>query len=124
MEKSDVSISRLPILLRDQVIGLLTMEKTSHDGGDFELSSDDKEYVEAIVSETAFALENIRTMQLSRKKVEEEHLLSQIIQKTHSASGIDTILRTAVKEICLGLDAAEAYIRLEIPFGSIDHSSK
>jgi GAF domain-containing protein len=106
---------QIPIVLRGQVIGLLALENNVKTGAKESLSSEERAFVEAVLVEAALALENARLITETQKRVTNEQFLSEISQKVHSSSEIDSILRIAVKEIGQGLGAAEALIRLSVP---------
>ena len=96
----------VPLALRDQVIGQITLT------GDSEWTPEDRAWIEAVATQAAIALENARLMDESRAQATVERTVTEITKKIWSANTIEGILRTAAKEIGVALDASEATIDL------------
>ncbi len=60
----------------------------------------------------AVALENVRLIQATRRRVEQERALSEIVARIRASSDPEVILRTAVREAGRALQATEATILL------------
>lgn len=85
----------VPLILRgDQIIGNISFatEQT-------ELSSDDKEFLEAITNQAALALESARLLDEANKRVEQEQALRQLTSRFAQSLDFETLLQTVVKEI-------------------------
>jgi GAF domain-containing protein len=102
----------VPIRLRDQVIGSLTIEPNPADGGRPAWSAEELALVEAVSNQAALALENARLLEDTRRKASLEHTATQITSKLWASADIDTILRTALQELCDTLGAREGWIEL------------
>jgi GAF domain-containing protein len=111
---------KMPIILREQVIGLLSMENFSSAEGEVTLLPEDQAFVDTILTEAALAMESSRLLQETQKRAANERLLSELSQKAYSASDIDSILRITVKAIAQGMNASEALIQLVVPQGTDD----
>lgn len=98
----------VPLTLRDQIIGQITLE------GDDEWTPEERAWVDAVATQAAIALENARLVEQSQKTATYERIVSEITGKVWSASSIDAILRTAVRELGKALNANEAHIELGI----------
>ncbi len=98
----------VPIALRDEVIGQISLT------GEREWSPEDQAWVEAVATQAAVALENARLMEESRKQASIERTVADITTRVWSASSIDSILQTAVKEIGRALNLSEATIELNV----------
>ncbi len=96
----------VPLTLRDQIIGQITLE------GEDEWTQEERAWVDAVATQAAIALENARLVEQSQKAATYEHIVSEITGKVWSASSIDAILRTAVRELGRALNANEARIEL------------
>ena len=98
----------LPITLREQIIGQLRLE------GDEVLSAEDKNLIQTIVTQTALALENARLLEESQSIAMREKFVTEITNKIWTATNMDGVLQTAVRELGQILDATEATIELNI----------
>jgi len=80
-----------PLLLRDQVIGYLTVENDAA-----ELTPDEIAFAEAFTQQTAVALENARLLEETQRHAREEQKLNELSEQFSSARSIEEILRSAV----------------------------
>ena len=97
----------VPIALRDQVIGQLSLER------DEALSPDEQNWIQAIATQTALALENARLLDESQSAAMREKFVTEITNKIWSSTTTDGVLQTAVQELSKILDATEATIELD-----------
>lgn len=100
----------IPLTLRDQAIGNLTLEL-----GDKALSPDEMEFIDGVVSQTAVALENARLIQQTQRKAMEEQQISQMTVQFSRANTVEQILRTALKELGSLPNIAEVSVQLIPP---------
>ena len=107
-EGDEKSLVEVPIALRDQIIGQLRLE------GDEIFSPEEQNWLEAIATQTALALENARLLDESQSTAMREKFVTEITNKIWSSTTIDGILQTAVRELGQILDATEATIELNI----------
>lgn len=98
----------VPISLRDQVLGQITLE------GKEEWSSEQQSLVDAIAKQAAVALENARLVSESRQVAVRERMLAEINSKVWSSATIDGVLQTVIKELGRRLDASQASIELDM----------
>ena len=106
-EGDDGNLVEVPITLRDQIIGQLSLE------GDKALSPDEQSWLQAIATQTALALENARLLDESQSTAMREKFVTEITNKIWSSTTIDGVLQTAVRELGKILDATDATIELE-----------
>ncbi len=107
-EGNNKRLIEVPIALRDQIIGQLRLE------GDEIFSPEDQNWLEAIATQTALALENARLLDESQSTAMREKFVTEITNKIWSSPTIDGVLQTAVRELGQILDATEATIELNI----------
>jgi GAF domain-containing protein len=98
----------VPISLRDQILGEITLESQT------EWTSDQQSLVDAVATQAAIALENARLVSESRHIALRERMAAEINSKIWSSATIDGILQTVVKELGRRLDASSATIELNI----------
>ncbi len=84
----------LPITLRDQIIGQITIESDTTNYTPSQL-----EFIEAIALQTALALDNARLIEKTQRSAIQEQSLNQISAQFAQALSVEEILKTAVKEI-------------------------
>jgi len=99
---------QVAITLRDQVLGQILLE------GNEEWTTEQRSLVDAVAKQAAIALENARLVSESRQSAVRERMLAEINSKIWSASTIDSILQTTVKELGRRLDVAQATIELNL----------
>ena len=98
----------IPINLRDQILGQITLE------GRNDWTADQHSLVDAVAKQAAIALENARLVHESRQVAVRERMLAEINSKIWTAATIDGVLQTVVKELGRRLDASHATIELHI----------
>ena len=103
---------RYPLKLRDQEIGQLTLD-IDREG----LSDEENAFIEAVTTQAAVALENVRLLEKNQRQASYERLLSDISRKARSSTDLDTILRVTIQELGRVLGASDGIIRLDIPAG-------
>jgi GAF domain-containing protein len=91
---SEAHMIDLPITLRDQVIGQISIETDTGVYNQAQL-----EFVEAIALQTALALDNARLIEKTQRGAMQEQALSQISAQFSQALSVEEILKTAVREI-------------------------
>jgi GAF domain-containing protein/HAMP domain-containing protein len=101
-------VSGTPLQIREQTIGQIVLEVEE------EMSPEQQEWVQAVASQVATALENARLVEESQQLALRERLSAAITEKIWSAVSVDGILQTAVREIGRALDVAEASIEINI----------
>jgi GAF domain-containing protein len=103
----DGHVIEVPLLLRDQSLGSITVE------GAEEWTPEEKSLLEAIARQAALALENARLINDSQQAALRERLASAITERVWSSSSVEAILQTTVREIGRALEASEATIELK-----------
>lgn len=115
MVKSDAgsgaedAILVVPIRLRGETLGALGLQET---GGERWWTDDEIALIEAVADQMALAIENARLLEETQRRAAQERVLSDITGQVRASTQVDTILRTAVREIGRALRASEGVIRL------------
>jgi GAF domain-containing protein len=97
----------VPIALRDQVIGKVSLELASSN-----LSADDRAFIEQITNQAALAMENVRLLEETQRRANHERLVSEIVKKARISADVDTIIRTTLEELGKSMQAVEGVIHL------------
>ncbi len=100
-----------PIKVRGTVIGALGLQESDSDGGRV-WSDDDIALVETVADQVAQAMETARLYHQAQQRAQREQSVTAIASKIRSASDIDDIMRTAVREIRRSLGTSYGAIRL------------
>jgi GAF domain-containing protein len=99
-----------PIILRDQVMGVIGYEDSdaNHNWLPTEINM-----LETIASRVSLALENSRLVAEAEQRASRERVLGQITSRIRETLDFDTILQTALQELHQSFDLHEAEIRLQ-----------
>jgi GAF domain-containing protein/HAMP domain-containing protein len=98
----------IPITLRDQILGEITLE------GQREWTPDQQSLVDAVATQAAIALENARLVSESRQIAVRERMVAEINSKIWASATIDGVLQIVIKELGRRLNASSATIELNI----------
>lgn len=101
----------MPVKLRGEAVGILNLKSNTNR----EWSADEMDIINAIIERAALAIENARLLDESRKIAEKERAISDISVKIGQGTEIETILKTAVRE--LGAQISGAQVTVEIGGG-------
>ena len=84
----------IPVTLRDQQIGQISLETANES-----LSDEDRAFLDAILTQTALALENARLLEETQRRAVQEQKLNDLSTQLSKASSIEYILQTAAREL-------------------------
>lgn len=104
------AVHEFPILLRDQVIGYLSLESDIQ-----ELTPEETAFAEAVTQQTAIALENARLLEETQRHAREEQKLNELGEQFSQARTIDEILKSAVMGLGDLPSVSEVSIHLVAP---------
>lgn len=99
-----------PIAIRDQVIGSLMLES---DQPTWE--SEDEAFVDAVISQAAVALENVRLLEASQQASQHDRILAELSSQAWSTADVDQILKKTLRQLVQALQATHGTIILETP---------
>jgi GAF domain-containing protein len=101
----------IPIRVRGQVIGAIDAYKPD---GDQIWTEEQKAVLEALADRLGDALDDARVYQSAQRRAVQERLLSDASARMRETLDMDTILKTATREMRDLLDLAEAEVRMGI----------
>jgi GAF domain-containing protein len=84
----------IPVNLREEKIGELNLETTSD-----VLDEDDRNFLDAVLTQTALALENARLIEETQRHAMQEQKLNDLSASLSKTSSIEYILQTAAREL-------------------------
>ncbi|MGD8457538.1 MAG: GAF domain-containing protein [Anaerolineales bacterium] len=101
----------IPLVLRgDQIIGNITIETDRS-----ELHPEEKEFIDAISTQAAMALESARLFQEAQTRVGSERIISEVSAEMRETLDIRTIMMTAADKVRSMMNLPEVTIRLAEP---------
>jgi GAF domain-containing protein len=101
------AVLAVPMKLRGQVVGALNLRFEGEP-----ISDETVEMVEEIADRLALALENARLLEDTQRRAARERLVADITAKVRASSDVETIMRTAVRELGRAIDADRARVLL------------
>ncbi len=99
----------IPLILREQVVGAMRTYKPAEKGP---WTAEEIEVINNIIEQIALTLEAAQLYEQSQQRATYERVLSEITTKVWSASGIEAILQTTVRELGRALNASEIEIAI------------
>ncbi|HWQ05515.1 MAG TPA: GAF domain-containing protein [Longilinea sp.] len=91
---SGIRHMNIPVTLREEQIGEINLETAGE-----VLSQDDRDFLDAILTQTALALENARLLEETQRRAVQEQKLNELTTQLSKASSIEYILQTAAREL-------------------------
>jgi len=112
LDHADNSALVAPILFRGQTLGKLALQRGD---GEPAWTQAEIEFFNGMVAQLGMVLENARMFEDTQQQAEREKLVGDISAKLWASSDIETIVRTAVEEMGVSLNLAQAVLELEVP---------
>jgi GAF domain-containing protein/HAMP domain-containing protein len=100
---------RVPVRLRDEVIGTIVLESQDPD---HVWSQDEITVVEATANQAGLTVENARLLEESQRRAQREQLAAQVTGRLRASLDMETVLQTAVREISQRLGIAQVEVQL------------
>ena len=99
----------VPLVLRDQVIGTISIERDQDTW-----SNEEEAFAARVASQAALALENARLVKQTERSAQHNRSVTEITSKIWQSTSVNAILRTALQELGQTLGASDGMIRLNI----------
>lgn len=100
----------VPVKFREQVIGVIQIEAAERER---KWTEDEITVVQSISDRAAFALENARLFEETRRRAEQEEAIANITSQIGSSTDFHHILQTTIEELGRTLGATRTFIQLE-----------
>ncbi len=101
----------VPISLREQPLGVLGLQEMANER---KWTPDEVALIEAVADQMALAIENARLLEETQRRAEIERRTADIATRIRASTQVDSILRTAIRELGRTLRASEGVIQLNI----------
>lgn len=108
--EEDASVLAVPVKVRDQVIGVIRAQLPAREGI---WNQDRRSLMETLAQQLGTALESARLYRQTQQRAAREQLTIEISDRIRSSLNIDTILRTAVREIGEAMDVHDLSIEFQ-----------
>ncbi len=106
--ESDASKISIPIQIRDQIIGSLSLEVE-----DEQTLPETTFLAESVAERMALALENARLLEETQQRAEQERLVAHVTAKMRQTLDVDTVIKSAVSEMHQALGLYDIQIQLD-----------
>lgn len=102
----------IPVKFREKVIGVIQIESTERSR---RWTEDEVMVIQSISDRAAFALENARLFEETRRRAEQEETIASITTQIGSSTDFNRILQTTIEELGRALGTTRAFVQLESP---------
>ena len=109
-DKKNTEIT-VPIALRGETIGALTVQVPHHE----RITTDQMDLIKAVAERVALSAENARLFDETIRRAERERIVSDISSKIGSSFQTESILQTTARELSELLEDADIIIKLQSP---------
>lgn len=99
----------VPLMVGGRVLGRLTAQSLS---GPYSFTEREVRLYQALADQAAVALERMRLFEETRRRAEWERIRAEVSARVRASTDVETILRTAVRELGRAFRAAEGVIQL------------
>jgi transcriptional regulator with GAF, ATPase, and Fis domain len=100
----------VPLIFASEVLGAIIVQ--DREKGD-KFSEDDLRLLSTLANQVAASMRYLSLLEDTRCQAEHERITSEISAKVWASARTDTILRTAIRELCQAWDASQGRIVLE-----------
>ncbi|HBY07914.1 MAG TPA: hypothetical protein DEH22_09085 [Chloroflexi bacterium] len=99
----------IPIRVRGNVVGVMQTQKSDHSAN---WTDEERILLETILEQLGLALEGARLYEESQQRADQEQVIGEITSRMREHLDIDSILKTALREIGEKLNLSEVEVRL------------
>lgn len=102
----------VPLIFAGEVIGAIIVQDAEKEN---RFSKDDQRLLSTLANQVAVSIRYVSILEDTRKQADHERIVSEISGKVWASASVDTILRTAIRELCQAWNASEGWIVLDFP---------
>jgi GAF domain-containing protein len=110
-EKSPQTVLAVPLKLREQVIGTLSLHETSRRRP---WTAEEIALAETVAEQVALTIENLRLMDEARQRATRERLIGEASGRMRETLDLDEILKAAAQEIRRALDLHDVTVQMQV----------
>jgi GAF domain-containing protein len=108
--RSDTTPFVIPMALREQQIGSLTLEMDQT-----EIAAADKAFIDEVITQAVLAMENVRLLDETQRHAGQDRFVADITRRARSSTDIESILQMTLHELGRSLNASDGQIFLKAP---------
>ncbi|HBY07917.1 MAG TPA: hypothetical protein DEH22_09100 [Chloroflexi bacterium] len=83
-----------PLILRDQIIGNLSLETDRSN-----LTPQERGFIDAVIKQTTLALENVRLVEETQRTAQQERIVGTISEELSRVMDVENVIKIAVREL-------------------------
>jgi len=102
------STMEVPLVLRDEPIGYLSLETARPT-----LTPQEMSFIESVAQQTALALENIRLVEETQRSAQQAYIISNLSDELSRAMDVERVLKIAVRELGRLPNISEATVHID-----------
>lgn len=102
----------VPLIFAGEVMGAIIVQDVEEEN---KFSEDDQRLLSTLANQVATSIRYVSLLEDTRRQADHERIASEISGNVWASASIDTILRTAIRELCQAWNASEGVIVLEVP---------
>ncbi len=103
------NVWRIPLQIRGQEIGLVELDSNRRTW-----SEQERALVEAVVTQTALALDSARLFEQTQRLAGRERLINEITGRIRASTSVSGILQTAARELATAMNVPHAVARIRV----------
>ena len=106
------AVLTVPLKVRDQILGVVNLRKTSPDKT---WTEEENELIETLTEQLGVALESARLYQDTRRRAARERMVGEVTGRIRETLNMEAVLKTAADEIRQALQLERLVVRLGAP---------
>jgi GAF domain-containing protein len=99
----------VPLKLREQVIGTMTLHETSHQRP---WMPEEIDMAETIAEQVVLTVENLRLMDETQRRVAREQLVGEISDRMQQAMDMEDLMRITAEELNMALGGSRTFVQM------------
>jgi GAF domain-containing protein/HAMP domain-containing protein len=107
----------LPVRVRGEIVAVLDLARPAEEGP---WTTDEVAHLETLADQLGVAMENARLLEETRRRAQRDRIIADITARVRASQDMETILRTAVRELGTALGTGRTFVQLStVPTASV-----
>ena len=107
----------LPVRVRGEIVAVLDLARPAEEGP---WTTDEVAHLETLADQLGVAMENARLLEETRRRAQRDRIIADITARVRASQDLETILRTAVRELGTALGTGRTFVQLStVPTASV-----
>jgi len=99
----------LPVRVRGEIVAVLDLARPAEEGP---WTTDEVAHLETLADQLGVAMENARLLEETRRRARRDRIIADITARVRASQDLETILRTAVRELGTALGTGRTFVQL------------